>query len=179
MKIYTKQGDQGSTQIFTKALSRVDKDDTILQCYGDLDELNSHVGLLVAMLQQHPEMSDASSCAAQLQQIQATLFQIGFAISDTPQLSVDSVSDLEQHIDRMQNQLPAQTKFILPGGSLLAAQAHVCRASCRRAERSLVSVAKVHAVPNICLQYTNRLSDYLFVSARYFNSLTDVADIQV
>ena len=86
---------------------------------------------------------------------------------------------LEINIDQLQEQLPPQTHFILPGGSLVASQTHVCRTTCRRAERKLVTLSKVHPVEESGLAYINRLSDYLFVVARFVNAQLQVSDIQV
>jgi cob(I)alamin adenosyltransferase len=111
--------------------------------------------------------------------IQKTLFSIGFAISDKPQIDDNATQLLEEAIDKLQQKLPPQTKFILPGGSQLAAQAHICRTVTRRAERTIVSVAQQQNVPDICIQYLNRLSDYFFVAARALNVRAQISDIEV
>lgn len=179
MKIYTKTGDKGSTQVYTSEVLRLSKDDIILDCYGSLDELNSHIGLLSAILNSNKDISISALSCDFLQSIQHNLFSIGFAISDKPQLNNNSVEELEAAIDCLQSSLTPQTKFILPGGSPLGAQAHVARTVARRAERKLVALSAQQNIPDICIAYVNRLSDYLFVAARSFNAATGIADIEV
>ncbi|WP_100641699.1 cob(I)yrinic acid a,c-diamide adenosyltransferase [Alteromonas facilis] len=177
MKIYTKQGDGGTTQIYTKDTLRVRKDDAILEAYGTLDELNAHIGLLSCYL--GTDNVALASYVQELQHIQRDLFTIGFAISDSSTLESERVTMLEDAIDKMQQSLPAQTHFILPGGTQSAAQAHVCRTVCRRAERVLVHLHTEHDVAPNAQQYLNRLSDYLFVMARLCNHANGVSDIPV
>ena len=169
MKIYTRSGDKGSTQIYADEVVRMQKSADVLECYGTLDELNAHVGFLVSLL-------PGSENLLYLQEIQQKLFQIGFAISATTTLDAQDVSSVEEQIDRLQSLLPAQTSFILPGGCQEAAQAHVCRTVARRAERRMVALTEEHAVPDACLSYLNRLSDYFFVLARHLNLLADVEE---
>ncbi|MEW9798627.1 cob(I)yrinic acid a,c-diamide adenosyltransferase [Alteromonas sp. CYL-A6] len=168
MKIYTRGGDKGSTQIYADKPMRVDKDDIILACYGDLDELNSHIGLLISLA------NDVESTT--LHTIQRQLFQAGFAISATSSLSEEDVSALESAIDRLTHELAPQTQFILPGGCQAAAQAHVCRAVCRRTERTITALKRVHDVPDVLAAYINRLSDYLFTLARTLNHRAGLSD---
>jgi cob(I)alamin adenosyltransferase len=172
VKIYTKGGDKGQTQVYADKPLRLSKSDEILECYGSLDELNAHLGLLVSLL-------NNSECCTDLQRVQTLLFQIGFAISANSSVSQTDIDALEQKIDIMQSQLPAQTSFILPGGDQIAAQAHVCRTLTRRAERRLVALTEKYPVPELCLAYVNRLSDYLFVLARWQNFQAGIADIKV
>ena len=179
MKIYTKTGDKGTTQVYTSEVLRLSKNDIILECYGTLDELNSHVGLLSALLNTQESISTHFMNCEFLQSIQHNLFSIGFAISDKPQLEETSVEDLEKAIDELQSTLSPQTKFILPGGSHLGAQAHVARTIARRAERNLVALSAQQDIPDICIAYINRLSDYLFVAARSLNAASGMADIEV
>jgi cob(I)alamin adenosyltransferase len=192
MKIYTKTGDKGTTQVYTSQVLRLDKNDAILECYWSIDELNSHIGLLSILLigapseQQKPNGQNALNIRlnefvnpAFMFNIQQTLFSIGFAISDKPQIDNNATEALEIAIDAMQSELPTQTKFILPGGTQAASQAHICRTVTRRAERTIVTVAKQQNVPEICIQYLNRLSDYFFVAARYLNHRENHADIEV
>ena len=175
MKIYTKQGDKGTSAIYTKTVIRVDKDDTLLDCYGTLDELNSHLGLVAAQFDLMQKVETVSF----LQGIQKDIFDIGFALSDTDKLTTEAVNKLEIAIDNMQAELPPQTSFILPGGTILASQIHVTRTINRRAERNLVSVSKSHEVNDIALAYINRLSDYLFVLARHTNKNSGKPDIEI
>jgi cob(I)alamin adenosyltransferase len=175
VKIYTKQGDKGTTAVYTSSVIRLDKDDILLDCYGTLDELNSYVGLSASSLL-HPELEEQKNY---LLNVQKQLFAIGFALSDTDTLEAISLSKLEENIDDLQTKLAPQTSFILPGGSTSAAHLHVARTIARRAERKLVSVSKHYEVSALALAYINRLSDYLFVLARYSNQVSSVADIAV
>ena len=209
MKIYTKTGDQGETQVYASEVLRKRKDDALLQCYGTLDELNSHIGLLLAQINNEtshvnihtnegvmtsPESATSHSkelltlatsqvhdqtVSAIFLQFQQDIFNVGFALSNNSQLQKESVDWLEALIDFMTNNLPAQTRFILPGGGLISAQTHVCRTVARRAERELVSLHAQHDCDPVALQYINRLSDTLFVFARWANHLSGIADTEI
>lgn len=172
MKVYTKTGDKGHTQIYADKVVRVTKSADVLECYGTLDELNAHIGMLACLLR-------PSSCTAFLESIQQNLFQIGFAISATSHLTEKDVVGLESQIDSMQEQLPQQTSFILPGGTQGACQAHICRTVTRRAERRLVALTTEYEVDSVTISYLNRLSDYFFVLARYINHQAEEAEIKV
>lgn len=175
MKIYTKQGDKGSTAVFTSTVTRIDKDDILLDCYGTLDELNSYLGLCIANMdgvKLKAEQEDLLNCQKQI-------FSIGFALSDSDKLQASSVEGLEVSIDRLEALLSPQTSFILPGGSGISAHLHVARTIARRAERQLVNASKHYDVSTIALAYINRLSDYLFVVARYCNAVVGMKDIKV
>ncbi|MFD2116564.1 cob(I)yrinic acid a,c-diamide adenosyltransferase [Paenibacillus yanchengensis] len=193
MKLYTKGGDQGQTAIIG---GRVSKDDPRVEAYGTMDELNSFVGLVVAELEQlqsYIEQQVAEDCNSEelwldlhdsLIQISHELFDCGSDIAyadplDHDQLKIKSeaITILEQWIDRWTEEAPALTKFILPGGSKLAAHLHVCRTICRRAERQVVTLAREVEVSPAVLIYLNRLSDYFFAAARVANARLDVADI--
>jgi len=177
MKIYTKQGDKGETSVYSKKVLKVSKDDAIINCYGNLDELNSYLGLVAANMRECTnELAQYSDALSTCQQ---HVFLIGFALSDDDKLNEDHVVSLEKHIDDIQQLLPAQTHFILPGGSVLAAHCHVARTVARRTERSLVSAAKVHKTNPLALSYINRLSDFLFVLARLCNHTMHIEDIKV
>ena len=175
MKIYTKQGDKGTTAVYTSKVVRMDKDDILIDCYGTLDELNSYLGLCASSLVE----TALQEQKATLLTCQQELFAIGFALSDSDKLKQSSVELLEKCIDDLQAKLPAQTSFILPGGSIAGSHLHVARTIARRAERRLVSVSKHHEVNQISLAFVNRLSDYLFVLARYCNQFAGIADINV
>ncbi|WP_414830611.1 cob(I)yrinic acid a,c-diamide adenosyltransferase [Alteromonas sp. H39] len=171
MKIYTRKGDNGATQVYAKEPLRVTKDDVLLETYGDIDELNSHIGLLVTLCE--------NDIAAFLETIQRKLFQAGFAISASSTLCEADVTELEQAIDSMSASLPAQTRFVLPGGAPAAAQSHICRTVCRRAERTLTRLASQHAVPGAVTAYLNRLSDYLYTLAVYLNHQSGITPSEV
>ena len=161
MKIYTRTGDKGSTQIYADKAVRVDKDDLVVQSYGDMDELNSHIGLLAAhVTDKHKPI---------LQDIQRNLFQAGFAISASSTLTQTDIENLESLIDNITRQMPPNTSFVLPGGCKAAAQAHVCRAVCRRAERAvLITSASVNLHKNLYLSI-NRKCCFLYLKPKHLH----------
>ena len=180
MKIYTGGGDRGKTGLFSG--ERVAKSNLQVEAYGDVDELNSSLGSVVCALP--PQSADTLK---QLQRIQSDLFHIGAWLATTPaagsksllkEFAADRVVFLENAIDGMEKHLQPLSGFILPGGHASAAAAHVCRAVCRRAERRVVALIEQldpKQLPeswNQLLRYLNRLSDYLFVLARYCNHQT-------
>lgn len=168
MKIYTKTGDLGQTQVYRRDIERKDKDDVLLETYGELDELNSRIGFLLALInREHPHYDD--NLGAQLKDIQQCIFTVGFALSDSGELAAHEVEKLEVAIDQMTNELAPLTAFILPGGTVCAAQAHLCRTQTRKAERQLVSCQRQHQLNRHMLAWINRLSDYFFTLARYLN----------
>ena len=166
MKIYTKKGDKGKTTLFG-GLS-VSKHHIRVEAYGSIDELNSHLGVLIECIrEQHIQRS--------LEIIQFNLFTIGSLLA-TPLNKKDilnfdfdpsKIQKLETEIDRMDKELKPLKNFILPGGSLESAQAHVARSVCRRAERIISLLAEQQDVELDILAYINRLSDYLFMLARF------------
>lgn len=174
MKIYTKQGDKGKTAVYTSTVLKLDKDDILVECYGTLDELNSYIGLCISAIGK--ALIDQKDL---LHKCQHHIFDIGFALSDNDKLAASSVLDLEQAIDRIQAKLPPQTSFILPGGCQLSAHLHVARTIARRAERRLVTVSLHHNVSEVSLAYINRLSDYLFVLARYSNFADGTSEFSI
>lgn len=184
MKIYTGTGDRGKTSLFSG--ERVSKSDRRIEAYGDVDELNSLMGALVADVKsENPDLAGA------LEQIQADLFQLSAILAVTPdspvmeslaEITDSRITGLEQAIDQLDARLPALSTFILPGGHPNAAWAHICRSACRRAERHVIRISDEYATGKSVRQfelaviYLNRLSDYLFVVARYCNHLQGVAD---
>ncbi|MFN3697784.1 MAG: cob(I)yrinic acid a,c-diamide adenosyltransferase [Pseudobdellovibrio sp.] len=185
MKIYTKTGDQGQTKLVDGIV--VSKSNLRVSAYGTVDELNSYIGLIVSLLQENNYLDIKS----QLTDIQNNLFVIGSllatenskVIEKLPGLTTQLINNLESRIDVMTSQLQPLREFILPTGHVLAAHTHVARTICRRAERTSVEIfnqnIKTHDLHNqleLCLQYLNRLSDYLFTLARYFNHLHQVQD---
>ena len=152
--IYTKTGDKGQTSLASG--QRVAKTDARIEAYGTVDELNSWIGKL-----------RVSYGSMELLWIQNKLFNLGAALSEAPgEWIVEAdVKQLEQWIDAVQAQLPQLRSFVLPAGNELACTCHICRTVCRRAERRMIE-AQADA---IALQFINRLSDYLFVLARYLN----------
>lgn len=177
MKIYTKTGDRGTTQLLGG--ERVSKSHALVNAYGTLDELNSHLGFCISMMST-PEFEGLKQ---ELEKVQHDLFTIGshLACSDPsfasllPQFSTERIHGLENWIDQMQSQLPELKNFILPGGHPAASAAHLARTVCRRAERELVCLQQDSFLTY--LAFLNRLSDALFVVGRYSNHLANHADI--
>ena len=150
---------------------RIKKSDPRLEAYGTVDELSAHLGLLAALL---PDGTDRTAVI----RIQNNLFNVCTHLatdqSQTPlypsaHLAEGEIAFLEQEVDRMMALLPERQGFILPGGTQAAAQAHVARTVCRRAERRIAALAEVATVGSEMQQYVNRLSDYLFVLAKIIN----------
>ncbi len=157
-RIYTRTGDAGDTGRADGV--RVGKDDVSIQAQGDIDELNSFIGLLASK-------NGDSDLAALIDHIQHDLFNVGAELSVSQQYITGSdVSFLEQQLDHYNAQLPPLKEFILPAGGEAASLCHVARAVCRRAERSLVARNRQQPVGAELLAYVNRLSDLLFVLAR-------------
>lgn len=176
-KVYTRTGDHGETSIVGGI--RMKKSSERLEAYGSVDELNAQLGLLAAML---PEGENRSM----ILRIQNTLFSVCTNLatdqSRTPlyesaRLPEGEIALLENEMDKMMSSLPDRQGFILPGGTLAAAQAHVCRTVCRRAERRIVALSEVAQVSPEVQQYVNRLSDYLFVLAKIINFNDSVSEI--
>ena len=164
--IYTKTGDKGTTALVGG--KRVPKTDIRIESYGTIDELNSFIGLLTAEI----TTENTTETKSFLRLVQHKLFSIGSHLAtdqDSTQLrtesiiSPESITAIENEIDRLDEALPKLNAFVLPGGNRAASLAHVCRTICRRAERNMHAVPKID--PNT-LAYINRLSDYLFVLAR-------------
>ncbi len=178
MKIYTKTGDGGDTSLFGGG--RVPKSHPRVRAYGDVDELNSALGIVRATEPRNEE-------DRLLESIQRNLFAIGGHLA-TPDpekvaaalakadLSHDQVEELEAAIDRATEELPPLTAFILPAGTPKAAAFHLARTICRRAERSIVQLSQETPVPGLFLEYLNRLSDALFVLARLANHRAGLDD---
>jgi cob(I)alamin adenosyltransferase len=177
VKIYTKTGDAGSTSLLGG--SKVSKSHIRIEAYGNIDELNSFIGLL------GDQYADGHSRVL-LKEIQERLFIIGALLAcdpgkairmQLPELMEEDVLLLEKEIDRMTGALPPLKSFILPGGHPVVSMAHICRAVCRRAERSVVQLAEAEPPgQTLVLKYLNRLSDYLFTLARYAAQELGVAE---
>ncbi|REJ70116.1 MAG: cob(I)yrinic acid a,c-diamide adenosyltransferase [Planctomycetota bacterium] len=178
MKIYTKTGDAGQTALLGGP--RVSKDSLRVEVYGTVDELNSVLGLVRA--------SDPPAAVERvLEGLQHRLFKLGAELatasgaktSPDMQIERDDVKAIEADIDRLEEDLEPLREFILPGGTAVAAQIHIARNVCRRAERRLVTLAKQsdEEVRNVLIEYLNRLSDLLFVLARTANAAAGAADV--
>ena len=182
MKIYTKGGDGGETTLLGGA--RVRKDDARVAAYGTVDELNAVIGTALA-LDADGTLGDS---AARLGGVQEDLFTVGARLAASnperlvrvgtiPVLSADRIEALEAWIDALTAELPALDAFVLPAGSPVAAQLHVARTVCRRAERGVVGlVAEQPDLGDIIVPYLNRLSDLLFTLARFANRRAGGAD---
>jgi cob(I)alamin adenosyltransferase len=175
VKIYTRTGDQGETGLLGGA--RVPKDHVRIEAYGAIDELNAGIGLLNVAAAQ-PELERL------LAGIQADLFEAGAELArpvgapPLPGALQDAdVLALEQAIDRLEADLPALTRFILPGGGEAAARAHLARCVCRRAERAVVRLLREEPSETAVLRYLNRLADLLFVVARWVNRKAGAPDV--
>lgn len=171
-KIYTRTGDNGTTGLGSG--DRVAKYDPRVECFGETDELNSHIGLLSTLV-------DNAELLRQLTDIQHRLFDIGGELSlpGVITLSDEPVTSLEEWLDGMNDALRPLTNFILPGGSPAAAQTHICRTVARRTERKLCEFASTAGseVNPASIAYLNRLSDYLFVLARFLNKESGFDDV--
>ncbi|MCF7825185.1 MAG: cob(I)yrinic acid a,c-diamide adenosyltransferase [Candidatus Marinimicrobia bacterium] len=163
-KIYTRSGDKGTTRLANG--DEVPKDSLRVTAYGEVDELNSIIGMV---LTQNPE----GGLGNILSEVQHTLFDLGGELASAGMIeglvSEQQVLGLEKHIDQMNSSLPFLEEFILPGGTTPAATLHLARTVCRRAERSIITLAHTETVSPEIIQYVNRLSDLLFVMARFEN----------
>ena len=161
MSIYTKTGDKGETSLANG--KRISKADARIEAYGTVDELNSWIGFLRTQLT-NAKLAETN---AQLAWLQNKLFNLGAALSLAPGewIKDDDVKQIEQWIDAMQTVVPKQRAFLLPAGNEIVCRCHVCRTICRRAERRMIALG----CDEEALKLMNRISDYLFVVARYVN----------
>ncbi len=177
-RIYTKTGDKGETHL--AGGQRVPKDSLRIECYGTVDELNSFVGMAcVSSSEALPQL------ASILRRVQHELFNLGSILATRAedvhpkQARVTSVeiAQLEKEIDRANEELTPLRSFVLPGGSRVNTELHVCRTICRRAERLAVSLAREEAIPPETVQYLNRLSDAFFVWSRLANHVLGAPEV--
>ena len=169
-KIYTRTGDDGTTGLGDG--SRINKDSLRVDAMGDVDELNSIIGIM--MTETVPDI-----LVATLTQIQHDLFNLGgeICIPGYVILQQSQIEDLEEAIDTLNDDLEPLKEFILPGGTKTAAYCHLARTVCRRAERKLIELHRSEKVTDVSLQYLNRLSDLLFVMCRTINKEAGVTDV--
>jgi len=171
MKIYTKSGDKGTTSLFGGA--RVDKNSKRLSVYGTVDELNSQIGII---LSENPP----KEIVKKLIRVQGELFILGWDLATPSEKGLELrvkvkrvskyyVARLEREIDALSTSLPEINNFILPGGGKVGAQLHFARTIARRAERDAVALSKEESINPYAIVYLNRLSDWLFILARYAN----------
>ena len=175
-RVYTRTGDDGTTGLGVRV--RVRKDDARVEAYGTVDELNSALGVVVAS-------GPSAPVADSLRRVQQELFHLGSDLCVPPDDEAPSVPRIEQRhvealektIDQLQEELEPLANFVLPGGCAAAAALHLARTICRRAERRLVTLAAAEPVGAPVLTYVNRLSDALFVMARYENLVSGESDV--
>jgi cob(I)alamin adenosyltransferase len=168
-RVYTRGGDSGDTAL--AGGQRVPKDGPRIGAYGTVDELNSFVGVARASTEEMPAMAALSAI---LLRVQHELFNLGSILATLPEdvhpkqarITDEDVAQLEREMDEMGAELQPLRSFVLPGGCRLNAELHVCRTVCRRAERELVALARIEAIPPETVRYLNRLSDALFVWSR-------------
>ena len=174
-KIYTRTGDDGTTSLVGG--KRVSKTHPRLEAYGTIDELNSFIGLMLS------QMDGKAENPENIRWIQQKLFNTGgclatdtsaFELPASCRILPEDVERLEKMIDALEEGLPQQRSFILPGGTQAASYAHVARTVCRRAERIIIALEGSDAAPAELLRFINRLSDYLFVLARRINFFSGV-----
>lgn len=168
-KLVTKTGDDGTTGIGMNR--RVDKDSARIEAIGTVDELNSNIGVVMAQ-------GIDTSLAEKLESIQHVLFNLGgeLAMPEYQLVKEESLAELEQWLEQLNDTLPPLKEFILPKGDMATATCHVARTVCRRAERCLVSLAREEEINPIAQKYLNRLSDFLFVCCRVLGRNADVEE---
>ena len=177
MKIYTKSGDKGETSLFGGG--RVSKNNLRIKAYGTVDELNSILGLAASF-------TDDKKLAEEIRNLQNQLFMLGSDLAtplDKNKVKIQRVSDmeitfLESRIDFYDEKLPELRNFILPGGSKGASYLHFARTVCRRAEREIVALAETEEIGIDVVKYINRLSDLLFMLARFANIVSGTSEIE-
>lgn len=176
MKIYTKGGDKGKTSLYGG--TRIFKSHARIDSYGNIDELNSFLGLLLVKM-------SSNSQSELLIAVQNQLFVIGSHLAagndhdfKLPEIKATFITDLEEAIDKMNEELPELKHFVLPGGNEAVSYAHVCRTVTRRAERAIVHLMQEETVDELIIQYCNRLSDYFFVLSRYIAFKDNVVEVK-
>lgn len=174
IKIYTKVGDQGYTKQVTGKM--VPKYDLQIEALGDIDELDSYLGVVIANLS-----DQCQELLNPLQDRQRDLYELesDIVVKRHEEITAATVEFLEQQIDELNQKIPKTTHFILPGGSITATHLHYARTVARRAERAIAKLNdEQQELAPACLKYINRLSDYLFILARYANVLDGVEEVK-
>ncbi len=182
-RVYTRRGDQGDTSL--AGGQRVAKDSPRIEAYGTVDELNAFLGAArVTAAERAATDAKLAPLVPILLRVQHELFNLGSILATLPEdvhpkqariTDADS-AQLESEIDRMNAGLPAIRSFVLPGGSRLDADLHICRTVCRRAERAVVALSRIEPVPPEAVRYLNRLGDALFVWCRWASQVTDAPE---
>jgi len=178
-RVYTRTGDKGETSL--AGGQRVRKESRRIAAYGTVDELNAFVGQARASAAVAPAVEELEKI---LLRVQHELFNLGSILATLPEdvhprqarITPTEIAQLEVEIDRMNAELPALKSFVLPGGSRLNAELHICRTVCRRAERAVTALAREEAIPPEAVEYLNRLSDALFVWSRWASARMRVAE---
>lgn len=182
-KIYTKTGDLGQTGLVSG--NRTIKSDKRIDLYGELDELNSRIGLSCSQLKTHLEFQQTVNF---LHHVQSAIFDLGSNLAceienrakyNLPQISTEFIADMELEIDHLDSELVPLKYFILPGGSIESSIIHLCRTNTRTVERKLIQYYEItkEELPSNSIIFLNRLSDYFFVLARYVNKIKGSEEI--
>jgi cob(I)alamin adenosyltransferase len=179
MRIYTRTGDDGTTSLFGG--QRLNKDDMRIEAYGTLDELNAAMGLLCST---DGFVADSDG-VAWLQKLQSDVFTLGSHLATTdeamvkhlPSIPKGRIQEMENWMDAVNQSLPELKNFLLPGGHPAISACHICRVTCRRAERRVITLAREDAVPDGILPYLNRLSDVFFMWSRQLHMALNVDEI--
>ena len=178
MKIYTKTGDRGQTGLFGG--TRLSKASLRVESYGQADELNSTLGMAIALA------TPDDALVSKLRRVQEELFVLGAELASSPEKDVKvgialleeaQIEALEREIDAFDAELPQLKTFVLPGGTPFASALHLARTVCRRAERSAVALDALERLRPEIIRYLNRLSDWLFTAARYANFRANIVDV--
>jgi len=182
-RVYTRGGDKGETSLVGG--QRLQKDDIRIEAYGTVDELNAFVGLAcqtaAELIESYPNLH---TLVAILDRVQHELFNLGSILATKaedihpkqPCVTSSDVSQLEREIDEMNSEVAELHSFVLPGGSRLNVELHLCRTVCRRAERLCVALARQEEIPPITIQYLNRLSDAFFVWSRWVSKVMGIPE---
>lgn len=179
--VYTKKGDSGETGLVSG--SRISKADPRIDLYGNVDELNSHIGVALTHLKDIKPLEPEREF---LLDVQSALFDLGSSLAceapmrekyQLPTISEEIIETMEWRIDQIDGTLPKLSQFILPGGHIAASYLHICRTVCRRVERCLCAHKEVEELPVNSLEFINRLSDYFFVLSRRCNHIEGRAEI--
>lgn len=181
-KIYTKMGDNGETGLVGG--TRISKSDSRIDLYGEVDELNSWIGVALCFM---PEQDFVKEVAF-LKNIQSSLFDLGSNLAceaeqratyKLPNLSESIIKGVEAEIDRYDHECPKLKNFILPGGDKAAAHFHLCRTVCRKIERKMIHFRELHKeeLPELAAPFINRLSDYFFVLSRFINVKKGIVEV--
>jgi cob(I)alamin adenosyltransferase len=179
LKIYTKTGDKGDTGLIDG--SRTLKSDLRIKAYGEVDEVNSHIGFIVSNIKGNSIFDDLEKI---LFDIQRDLFVLGAELANPKNTKDDNmlvkkemITNIERYIDQLESELAPISYFILPGGTVESSLLHICRTVVRRAERTTVALSREQKINQDILKYLNRLSDLLFVLARVTNNRQNCNDI--